>query len=49
MERFNLNELNEVKGKEQYKVTSQTGSQLWEISVTTWTLINLGEMLDRVS
>jgi hypothetical protein len=40
MERFNLKKLNEIEGKEQYRV---------EISNLRWILIEFGKLLERIS
>jgi hypothetical protein len=42
MERFNLKKLNTVEGKEQYRVESQKGSQLWKTYTLRLILIKLG-------
>jgi hypothetical protein len=42
MERFNLEKLNEVEGKEQYRVDVPNSLQLWKIWTPRWKLIVLG-------
>jgi hypothetical protein len=43
VERFNVKELNEVEGKEQYCVEVSGRFQLWKILTLRWILIVLGE------
>jgi hypothetical protein len=38
LERFNLKKLNEVEGKEQFRVEVSKGSQLWKIWTQNWKL-----------
>jgi hypothetical protein len=44
MERFNLKKLNEVMGKEKYRVDVSIGLQLWKIQMLRWILIVLGKI-----
>jgi hypothetical protein len=46
MERYNLKELKELKGKEKYQ--SQIGSQFWKTLTMMWILIKLGKLLERI-
>jgi hypothetical protein len=48
MERFNLKKLNDVEGKEQIRVRSQTGLQLWKIWKQRWKLIVPGKRLEGI-
>jgi hypothetical protein len=42
MERFNLKKLNDVEGKEQFRVEVSNRLQLWKIWTRRWILIVLG-------
>jgi hypothetical protein len=48
MERFNLNKLNEVEGKEQFRLRSQRDLQPLKIWMLRWKLVALGIRLDRI-
>jgi hypothetical protein len=46
MERSNLKKLNEVEGKEQYRVQIKIGSQLRKTQTLRWILTELRELLE---
>jgi hypothetical protein len=49
MERFNLKKLNEVEGKEQYRVEiSNRFAALENLKTLRWTLIELGKLLEKI-
>jgi hypothetical protein len=48
MERFNLKKLNDVEGKEKYRVEASKGLQLWKIWTQRWKLIVPGKRLQRI-
>jgi hypothetical protein len=47
-ERFSIKKLNEVGGKEQNRVESQIGSQLWKTQTLRWILKERGKLLERI-
>jgi hypothetical protein len=50
MERFNLKILNEVEGKEQYRVEiSNRLATLENLKTLRWILLELGKLLKRIS
>jgi hypothetical protein len=50
MERFNLNKLNDVEGKEQFRVevSNTVGLQLWKIWTQKCNLIVPRKLLERI-
>jgi hypothetical protein len=48
MEGFNPKKLNEIKGKQQFRVEVSIGLQLWKIWMQRWKLIVLGKRLERI-
>jgi hypothetical protein len=48
MERFNLKKLNEVEGKEQYRVQVSNRLAASKIWTLRWKLIVLGKLLERI-
>jgi hypothetical protein len=48
MERFNLKKLNNGESKEQFRVRSEIGLQLWKIWTQRWKLIVPGKRLERI-
>jgi hypothetical protein len=48
MQRFNLKKLNEVEGKEQYRVEVSNRFELWRVWMQRWKLIVPGKRLERI-
>jgi hypothetical protein len=49
MERFRLNNLNEVEGKEKYHAEVSKRLHLWKVWTMKWKFIVIGKRLDSIS